>query len=57
MLQLIEYESYKYKNKPIYDFLKRLFDNYNNRVLEKYEERKNDVEYQYRHDWNPANFK
>lgn len=26
MLQLIEYESYKYKNKPIYDILKRFFD-------------------------------
>lgn len=26
MLQLIEYESYIYKNKPIYDILKRLFD-------------------------------
>lgn len=34
-----------------------LFDNYNNRVLEEYEVKKNDVGYQYRHDWNPANLK
>lgn len=33
-----------------------LFKEYNGNVLKEYEEKKNDVGYQHRHDWNPAKF-
>ena len=33
-----------------------LFKEYNGNVLKEFEEKKNDVGYQHRHDWNPAKF-